>query len=240
MKFVLNSGDVKLTDRKNVAVTWNETGTSCPSSCMFHPEPDAVGEAKRSEFGRVTVCYTKKGRSNLQQSKAGAVDGLKLRVAVKRFLDLRSLDKGKDVTAAKRVDAVRWHVAGDVFNNDAPDIDYINAQVWACEQMQAAGVKSIGYTHGWRHEAVQPLRKWFMASCDTPAEVRDARAKGWMTTLVVNVNNIPTRADLGDAKLTICPNQITDGTVKCVDCMLCSASSLPSLETPRVIGFRYH
>ena len=240
MKFVLNSGDVKLTDRKNVAVTWNETGTSCPSSCMFHPEPDAVGEAKRTEFGRVTVCYTKKGRSNLQQSKAGAVDGLKLRVAVKRFLDLRSLDKGKDVTAAKRVDAVRWHVAGDVFNNDAPDIDYINAQVWACEQMQAAGVKSIGYTHGWRHDAVQPLRKWFMASCDTPAEVRDARAKGWMTTLVVNVNNIPTRADLGDAKLTICPNQITDGTVKCVDCMLCSASSLPSLETPRVIGFRYH
>ena len=47
MKFVMNSGDVKLTDRKNVAVTWNETGTSCPSSCMFHPEPDAVGEAKR-------------------------------------------------------------------------------------------------------------------------------------------------------------------------------------------------
>lgn len=240
MKFVLNSGDVKLTDRKNVAVTWNETGTSCPASCMFHPEPDAVGEAKRTAFGRVTVCYTKKGRSNLQQAHAGAVDGLKLRVSVKRFLDLRAMVKGKDVTAAKRVDAVRWHVAGDVFNNDAPDIDYISAQVWACEQMQAAGVKSIGYTHGWRHAAVQPLRKWFMASCDTADEVREARALGWMTTLVVNVKNIPTRDDLGGAKLTICPNQITDGRVKCVDCMLCSASSLPSLETPRVIGFRYH
>lgn len=240
MKFVMNSGDVKLTDRKNVAVTWNETGTSCPSSCMFHPEPDAFGEAKREAFGRVTVCYTKKGRSNIQQAHAGAVDGLKLRVSVKHFLDLRKLDKGEGVTAAKRVDAVRWHVSGDVFSNDAPDIDYISAQVWACEQMQAAGVKSIGYTHGWRHAAVQPLRKWFMASCDTADEVREARALGWMTTVVVNVKNIPTREDLGDAKLTICPNQITAGRVKCVDCMLCSASFLPSLETPRVIGFRYH
>jgi hypothetical protein len=240
MKFVMNSGDVKLTDRKNVAVTWNETGTSCPSSCMFHPEPDAVGEAKREAFGRVTVCYTKKGRSNLQQAKAGTVDALKLRVSVKRFLDLRKLEKGEGVTAAKRVDAVRWHVSGDVFSNDAPDIAYIQAQVWACEQMEAEGVKTIGYTHGWRYDEVQPLKKWFMASCDTAEEVRDARAKGWMTTVVVDVKNIHTREDLGDAKLTICPNQITDGRVKCVDCMLCSPSSLPSLETPRVIGFRYH
>ena len=240
MKFVMNSGDRKLTTGKNVAVTYNETGASCPSSCMFHPEPNQYGEEKRNAFGRVTVCYTKKGRTNIHQAKAGAVDGLKLRVAVKKFLDLRNLDKGKGVTQAKRIDTVRWHVSGDVFDNDAPSVEYIDAQVWACEQLDAVGVKSIGYTHGWRYDAVQPLRKWFMASCDTADEVIHARWMGWMTTLVYNVKNVPTSADLGTAKLVTCPNQITQGRVKCADCMLCSPSSLPSLETPRVIGFRYH
>lgn len=240
MKFVVNSGDAKLSTDKSVAVTYNRTGDSCPSSCMYHPEPNEYGEAKRQAFGRMTICYTKKGRTNLQQSKAGMIDALKLRVEVSKFMTLRNAEKGKGVTAAKRVQMVRWHVSGDVFENDKPSKEYIDAQVWACEQLDAIGVKSIGYTHGWMLDELQPLKKWFMASCDTADEVRLARALGWLTTLAVNVKNIPTSDMLGGAKLVICPNQITQGTVKCVACRLCAPSALPSLTTPRVIGFKYH
>jgi hypothetical protein len=240
MKFVMQSGDRKLTDGKNVAVTYNETGKSCPRSCMLHPTPNEYALEKRSKFGRVSTCYTKKGRTNIHQEKAGAVDGIKLRVAVRNFLNLRMMDKGKGVTQAKRIDTVRWHVSGDVFDNDAPSVEYINAQVWACEQLDAVGVKSIGYTHGWNNPDVAPLRKWFMASCDTVEEVRLARSLGWMTTLVVNPKNKPTAEDLNGAKLVKCPNQITKGRVKCSSCMLCSPASLPSLDSARVIGFDYH
>jgi hypothetical protein len=237
MKFVMNSGDRKLSrDGKNVAVTYNETGASCPTSCMYHPTPNEYAKEKRSQFGRVSVCYTKKGRTNIHQSSAGTVDGLKLRVAVSNFLKLRNADKGKDVTKAKRVTVVRWHVSGDVFDNDAPSVDYITAQVWACEQLDAVGVKSIGYTHGWAHDECQPLKKWFMASCDTADEVEHAKALGWMTVLSVN-GDMP---EIVDTKLVLCPNQRTKGTVKCSDCMLCAPSALPSHNLKRTIAFQYH
>jgi len=240
MKFVMNSGDVKLSTDKSVAATYNETGASCPTSCIFHPTPNDYAKSKRNAFGRVTVCYTKKGRTNIHQAVAGVVDALKLRVAVSKFLELRDSIKGKGVKLAQRVKAIRWHVSGDVFHNDAPSVDYVNAQVWACEQAKMDDVNSIGYTHGWTHDEVQPLKKWFMASCDNAEEVRDARAKGWMTTMLVDVNNLPSKEDLGGASLTICPNQKTDGRVKCAQCLLCSPSALPKLTTPRVIGFIYH
>lgn len=240
MKFVMKSYDRKLSTDGSVAATYNQTGTSCPTSCIFHPEPNEYAQDKQRQFGRITKCYTKKGRTAFHERVAGLVDALKLRKSVADFINLRVSLVGKYNKIAKRVKAVRWHVSGDVFSNDIPNVDYVNAQVWACEQMAKQGIHNLGYTHGWQYEELAPLRKYFMASCDTPAEVIQAKEKGWVCTLLVDKNNVPSSDDLGGSKLVICPNQLTQGRVKCAQCLLCAPDALPTFNQNRVIGFHYH
>jgi hypothetical protein len=84
------------------------------------------------------------------------------------------------------------------------------------------------------HEEIQPLKKWFIASCDTVAEVLQAQSMGWMTMITKSAN-----MDTSGIKIADCPNQITDGRIKCAKCMLCSVSSLPKFSL-RVIGMQYH
>lgn len=233
MKFVLRSLDAKL--GANIMATYNRTGDTCPSNCMYHPTADDAGLAKRAAFGRKTVCYTNKGNVNRHQKISGTVDALKLRVEIRKFLDLRTTTRKKGATQAKRTQAIRWHVSGDVFEHNRPQVDYVNALVWACAELDKVGVKSLGYTHGWKFELCQPLKEYFMASCDTMDEVLHARALGWMTVLSVSKNTV---AD-ASIKLVNCPNQITHGKITCAKCMLCSRNSLAKF-TNRVIGFKYH
>lgn len=234
MRFVIGSQNDKLSDDGSVIATYSKTGTSCPSSCMFHPTPDMYAIEKRTAFGRATVCYTLKGNTRYHQKSLSTVDALKLRMEVSKFLYLRNVKRAKGATKAKRIKTIRWNVSGDVFNDNVPNVEYIDAIVWACEKLAEVGVQSIGYTHGWHLPELQPLKKWFMASCDTVEETIKAQEAGWMVALVYNA-----KTDVSGLKLAKCPNQITGGRVKCAKCMLCSPNALPKF-TSRVIGLKYH
>jgi hypothetical protein len=41
--------------------------------------------------------------------------------------------------------------------------------------------RRTGYSHQWRDAAAQPLRRYFMASVDSPQEAQEAQAMGWRT-----------------------------------------------------------
>lgn len=68
----------------------------------------------------------------------------------------------------------------------------------------------IGYTHAWRTRP--DLRKWCTASCETEADVLEARARGWNTFRML-YNGAPLDIE-GE-----CLNS-TKG-LKCVECGLC-------------------
>lgn len=234
MRLVLHSKNRKLSKTGTMMSTYAKTGITCPSSCVFHPEPNEYAIEKRNLFGKVTICYTLKGNSRYHQKHLGIIDALKVRVEINKFLTLRNSQRAKGATQAKRINAIRWNVSGDVFHNGIPSVEYVDSIVWACEQLKAVGVSSLGYTHGWAHPDVQPLKNWFMASCDTEEEVLQAQEMGWMATVL-----LPKTGTFSKIKTAKCPNQITDGLVKCDECMLCSPDSLPKF-TKRVIGFKYH
>jgi hypothetical protein len=235
MRFVIGSQNVKLSEDGSVIATYSKTGSTCPSSCMYHPTPNEYAKEKRTAFGRVTTCYTLKGNTRYHQKHLSTVDALKVRVDVVKFLELRNSTKRiKGGTKAKRITAIRWNVSGDVFDNNIPSVEYIDAIVWACGKLSEAGVKSIGYTHGWMLPELQPLKKYFIASCDTVDEVLQAQATGWMTMITKSP-----KMDLSKLKIADCPNQITDGRIKCSKCMLCSVDNLPKFSL-RVIGMEYH
>jgi hypothetical protein len=239
MKLVINSHDRKLSTDHSVMVTYNTTGPSCPTSCMFHPDADSVGLEKREKYGRKTVCYTSKGKTYYAQRHAGLIDAIKLRKGVADFLRKRRLNNPR-LKVVNRVRAVRWHVSGDCLIDGQVSSDYVDALVWSSDELRNEGIPAIGYTHAWRDTATLPLQPYFLASCDNADEVNEATAGGWMCALVVNKNNIPTSAELNGAKLVMCPNQTTNGKIKCADCMLCSVSNLPKFNQRRVIGFYYH
>lgn len=97
------------------------------------------------------------------------------------------------------------------------------------------------YTHAWR---TVKRSSWqganVLASCETPAEAREAMAAGYGAAIVV-----PTHKDVKayrldgaeDLKVIPCPNQ-TRG-VKCKDCQLCSRPDMLR-EQNAVIAFEVH
>jgi len=137
------------------------------------------------------------------------------------------------------------HIAGDVIDpaTGNPDPLYIAELITVCDMLTDSGIDVLGYTHTWRHPDSQPLKKYFLASCDTWQEVEEARGNDWYTQITDTGTLSPTPAEI---KPVLCPNQITAGNVKCRDCMLCSPSKLnrnrPDSRpvTRRTIVIKYH
>lgn len=57
------------------------------------------------------------------------------------------------------------------------------------DMVESAGLKMIGYTHGWRikadHASVEFMKRRVMASCDTLAQADEARALGWQPAVTL-------------------------------------------------------
>lgn len=78
---------------------------------------------------------------------------------------------------------------------------------------EAATDGRTGYTHQWR--TTPALREFVMASCDTPAEMFEARANGWRT-FRVSTNATPLVGEI------LCPASEEAGKrTTCIDCQLC-------------------
>ena len=63
---------------------------------------------------------------------------------------------------------VRHRIAGDIVGD-------VKGTVKECEYIDKSGLTNIGYTHHWKADEAQPLKKWFRASCQNMKEVVEAR-----------------------------------------------------------------
>jgi hypothetical protein len=208
-------------DRHKVITTYTTTGANCPLSCTFHPDNDSPNK-----------CYTSKGHTAIHARNAGGIEHGKLLRYVVALLEKRQAGDSR----ALGIEMLRIHTAGDVIDptTGRPDVEYIAELVTVCDALHNAGIAILAYTHAWKDADAEPLKRYFMASCDTWEDVAEARACGWLTTKLETDDATP-----ADVKAVTCPNQITDGHVKCYDCMLCSPARLGT-TSKRVIIFRYH
>ena len=92
----------------------------------------------------------------------------------------------------------RHRVAGDIVGDQVETLK-------ECEYLEEQGLTNIGYTHDWRTEETQILKKYFRASCQNEEEVIEARSKGWATTIIVN-EEVPNSIILSNGeKAVMCP-----------------------------------
>jgi hypothetical protein len=92
-------------------------------------------------------------------------------------------------------------------------------EAWVRLAAIAEDVALLSYTHQWPLEMAQEY-KWFcMASVDSPAEMRRARAKGWRTYRAKLLED-----DLIEGQV-VCP-AITEEDLTCLGCRACSGVGL--------------
>lgn len=84
-------------------------------------------------------------------------------------------------------------------------------------RLKAVVSNNTSYTHQWRKNNIEAVKKLSMASVDNISEAKLAQALGWRTFRVTKNQN-----DLLPNEI-ICPNY-TSG-IKCIDCNLCKGTS---------------
>jgi len=134
---------------------------------------------------------------------------------------------------------VRHLVSGDLFHNDQPDHEAIQ-EIRQAHQRNPH-VLGWGYTHGWSRLQAEDLNLpnlTFNASCDNPAQVRQALAAGWPAVTVVS-QDAPRFTDRGDYVQVVCPEQYLPH-VTCQTCRLCTRKNRTYRGKPVVVAFRAH
>lgn len=90
--------------------------------------------------------------------------------------------------------------------------------VWVWENLLRDADGHTGYTHQWRDPRLAPLRKYCMASVDTPEEAAIARAKGWRTFRV----GLPSHPTAERGVEALCPASAEAGKkLSCATCLAC-------------------
>ena len=97
------------------------------------------------------------------------------------------------------------------------------------ELVALAGRRFTGYTHQWRRPEYQAYRPYFMASCETLADVTLAEQMGWRWYLVTleDAANVP--------GAVLCPHQNEKNkyATLCNTCWACNGASRPVGERQR-------
>jgi hypothetical protein len=136
----------------------------------------------------------------------------------------RTTHRGRYATAAD-LDAIRAIGAGRMVRLGAyGDPAAVPVAIWEALTERAAGW--TGYTHQWR-KAPQ-LKRFCMASADTPAEGFAARAQGWRT-FRIRLADEPVAARLE----FVCPASEEAGAkTDCASCKACMGSSAKAKASP--------
>lgn len=212
---------VKTTNRKlgrGVFATYAPIAASCPTSCPFqaggcYAKHDFVGMHERRLSSRVPEGTTPEGVARAEAAKIVA-QAAKLRKRGKRA-------------------PLRLHVSGDARTPEAAAILGEAARSWPGRVWT--------YTHAWRDV---PRAAWgdapnlaVLASCETPQDVRDARAQGYASSAIV-VESFESEGRAYPLAIGVqalpCPAQ-TRGR-DCASCGLC----LSERTGDRVIAFALH
>ena len=121
----------------------------------------------------------------------------------------------------------RHRVAGDTVG-DVP------GTIEECEIIESAGLINIGYTHNWKSNEAQPLKKYFRASCQTASDVLEARKMGWAATLIVP-SGTGKKVRLPNGEMAYkCPARhgvVGQKDITCNTCTLCKVSDSTSNKT---------
>lgn len=90
--------------------------------------------------------------------------------------------------------------------------------------IRRAGLRVVGYTHFWREEEGEALKRELMASCDSPAQADEAIALGWKATAVLPWDHVETHGKFfvtpAGRRGVVCPAQRLD-RVTCNSCGMC-------------------
>lgn len=115
---------------------------------------------------------------------------------------------------------VRLSAIGDAANVDRAEL------ISAIERIEREGLQVNAFTHFWRQRRNARLRKWFMASCDSFEDARDANARGWRAAIVAPFGTTGTiRNDDGSIFAVECPAIAAARFGKEFTCNDCAASS---------------
>lgn len=150
----------------------------------------------------------------------------------------RPTDEEVAVSEAALLDAwrvcdleVRLHVCGDLRTEAAVRILAAGADRWIAR----GGREPYTYTHFWRQV---PRTAWgkirVLASCETDAEIAEARALGYGVVVVVSRDAKPFRHNDG-TRFAICPYRASverGRPVQCVKCRLCIKAGEAGYEGP--------
>lgn len=147
-------------------------------------------------------------------------------------------DEARDTAALARMlyalpagTMIRANVVGDYLMPDGtPDFAYISVLNTAAITY---GIRILSYTHAWRAipsgtfaTGARP-----QASCESPDDVREARAAGYTAVIVApDADTYPNGTDIGGSRAVLCPN-VTTG-ITCRDCGLCSKQRRSTVVLP--------
>jgi hypothetical protein len=128
---------------------------------------------------------------------------------------------------------VRHRVAGDVVGDVSETLN-------ECSTVEQHNLINIGYTHDWRNEVAQPLRKWFRASCNSMQELLEATRMGWSATLAVNGEFIPKKVESNGMKFILCPARHGVPGKKDITCNDCTLCRVDDKTKDFVVMFKVH
>lgn len=199
------------------AATTYAAQTSCPSSCVFFDGGGCYAESGATGVF-VTTPLNKAARArphtplDVAQAEADAIDGLCVRPGT----------------------PLRLHTVGDCASDAAAAL-----VAAAAARYEARGGGPVWtYTHAWR---TVRRSSWgavnVFASCETPLDVAEARARGYATALVVEEFPTDRRYDEDTVQVVPCPSQTRGRT--CTSCRLCF-NDTARRDAGVTIGFAVH
>ncbi len=186
---------------------------ACPRDCPF------LGGGCYAEWGHVGVQARRLNRSTVTSPLALA------------------REEGAAIDRLSGANDLRLHVVGDARTEGAARLLAAAAQRYRQRGGGRVGVWT--YTHAWRtvSRAAWGASVSVLGSCESPAQVEQARTRGYATALVVPSFRQESAYDHQGVRLLPCPEQ-TRG-VRCSDCRLC-LNDQRLLRAGLSIGFALH
>lgn len=181
---------------------------SCPDSCAFKEKGCyAEHDNNRIAWDRITAGALDKGPLELAAAEADAID----RLPADRDLRLHVAGDSTTAEGTRLIAAAAWRYM------ERARLNGLTVRVWA-------------YTHAWREV---PRKAWgrvsVLASCETVADIAQARLLGYAAALVVPEFATASAVTIEGEKVIPCPQQSRDRT--CTDCRLC-------FDDRRLVGSR--
>lgn len=188
-------------------------------------QANAVENSENKKLGSMSTTYAAIGScpNSCPFLKSGACYGMSGPISIQ----WRKLDGDQSVSIARAEAAaidslsgkkhLRIHTLGDCRTNTAAKL----VAAAADRYMMRGGMRAFTFTHAWRDVSRESWGKVsVLASCETTAEVKAAKEKGFATALVVAEHKQETAYEVDGVKILPCPQQ-TGRAETCDKCKLC-------------------